>query len=104
MSKTDELERGYDGLRDRVRDHVSDATDAVDGMVTRGRRAVARFDRPDRRCRLKRLAGDVADEANYQYRRVRRHVRRRPVAAVAVVAGTIGAFMLLRHLFRSDED
>ena len=50
------------------------------------------------------MAEDLADEASYQYRRARRHASRHPVATVAVVAGTIGAFFLLRKLLRSDED
>ena len=47
---------------------------------------------------------DFADEANYHYRRLRRQVNRHPGATVAIVAGTIGAFILLRRAFRSDED
>jgi hypothetical protein len=50
------------------------------------------------------MAEDLADEASYQYRRMRRHASRHPVATVAVVAGTVGAFLLLRRLLRSDED
>jgi hypothetical protein len=31
-------------------------------------------------------------------------VNRHPVATVAIVAGTIGAFLLLRRAFSSDDD
>ena len=52
-----------------------------------------------------RAAEDFADEANYQYRRLRRQVNRHPAATVAIVAGTIGAFLLLRRAFGGrDED
>jgi hypothetical protein len=53
---------------------------------------------------LSHAAEDFADEANYQYRRVRRQVSRHPAATIAIVAGTIGAFLLLRQVFRSDDD
>jgi hypothetical protein len=53
---------------------------------------------------LTNAAEDFADEANYHYRRLRRQVNRHPGATVAIVAGTIGAFILLRRAFRSDED
>jgi hypothetical protein len=54
---------------------------------------------------MTRAAEDFADEANYQYRRLRRQVNRHPAATAAIVAGTVGAFLLLRRVFRSgDED
>ena len=54
--------------------------------------------------RVAQAAEDFADEANYQYRRLRRHVNRHPVATAAIVAGTIGAFLLLRRAFRGDDE
>ncbi|AGG90544.1 hypothetical protein [Rhodanobacter denitrificans] len=54
--------------------------------------------------RLSHTAEDLADEANYHYRRLRRQVNRHPLATAAIVAGTLGAFLLLRRAFRSDDD
>lgn len=53
---------------------------------------------------LSHAAEDFADEANYQYRRLRRQASRHPVATAAIVAGTVGAFLLLRRAFRRDDD
>src|SRR6185312_8562409 len=75
------------------------------GWIARGRNAAARFDGEGYRRRLARAAEDFVDETNYRYRRLRRQVNRHPVATVAIVAGTIGAFLLLRRVLRdSDED
>ncbi|WP_049622212.1 hypothetical protein [Frateuria defendens] len=105
MSRTDELERHYNGVRERVRDYAGNAAETAGDLVARGRRATLRFGKHGSyRRQLTRLAEDMADEANYQYRRARRQVQRHPVATAAIVAGTVGAFFLLRHLFRSDED
>ncbi|PWK85922.1 hypothetical protein [Fulvimonas soli] len=105
MSRIRELERHFDGARERVRDYAESASDAAGELAERGRRAARRFGHGgDYRRRLVRLAEDMADEANYQYRRARRHVQRHPVATAAIVAGTVGAFLLLRRLFRDDEE
>lgn len=105
MSRIRDLEHRFDGVRDRVRDYADEASGTADALIERGRSAARRFSRSgDYRRRLVHLAEDMADEANYQYRRARRHVQRHPVATAAIVAGTIGAFFLLRRLLRSDED
>jgi hypothetical protein len=105
MSRHRDLESRVDDIGDRVRRHAGDAADAAQGLVARGRRAAARFNGRDYGQRLSRAAEDFADEANYQYRRLRRHVNRHPAATVAIVAGTVGAFLLLRKVFRNgDED
>ncbi|MBB6241181.1 MULTISPECIES: hypothetical protein [unclassified Rhodanobacter] len=96
---------------DRVRGYADDAASGAQSLLERGRRATERAaerfgkkgDNYSRR--LSNAAEDFADEANYHYRRLRRQVNRHPGATVAIVAGTIGAFLLLRRAFRSsDED
>ncbi len=90
----------------RVRHYADGAAEAAQDWIERGRRGSLKFGRRGRDYgkQLSRKAEDFADEANYQYRRLRRHVNRHPVAAVAIVAGTIGAFLLLRRAFRSDDE
>jgi hypothetical protein len=86
MSTRRDIEQGIDELGDRVRRYADGAGDTAHGWIARGRRAAARFD------------GD-----GYR-RRLKRQVNRHPVATAAIVAGTIGAFLLLRRVFRSDEE
>ncbi|MEI7035529.1 hypothetical protein [Fulvimonas yonginensis] len=95
-----------DRVRDRVRHYANETADTAGELVERGRRMTRRFGNRGLGYgkQLSHMAEDLADEANYQYRRIRRQASRHPVAAVAVVAGTIGAFFLLRRLLRSDED
>ena len=91
---------------DRAREYADGAGNAARGMLRRGRRIREHLsDRSgEYRRQLSRVAGDLADEANYRYRRVRRRVGQHPVATVAIIAGTIGAFLLLRRAFRSDDE
>lgn len=105
MSKSRDLESHMDELGDRARRYTSAAGDTARGWIARGRSAAARFDGDGYRRRIARTAEDLADETSYRYRRVKRHVSRHPVATVAIVAGTIGAFLLLRQALRgNDED
>jgi hypothetical protein len=104
MSRQADIERRLDNLGSRVRQYSDGVTDTADSLLARGRRAVGRLNRRDAGKRISRAAEDFADEANYQYRRLRRQVNRHPAATVAIVAGTIGAFLLLRHVFRSDDE
>ena len=93
---------------ERVRDYANGASSSAQDLIQRGRKRIhERFGGRgnDYRRQLSHAAEDFADEANYQYRRLRRQVNRHPAATVAIVAGTIGAFLLLRQAFRSrDED
>lgn len=90
---------------DRVRGYADDAASGAQNWLDRGRRATKRFNNgSDYSRRLSNAAEDFADEANYHYRRLRRQVNRNPGVTVAIVAGTIGAFFLLRRVFRSDSD
>lgn len=88
----------------RVRDYADGAAGGARSMLQRGRSLGERLAKRDYRRQLATAAEDLADNANYQYRRARRQVTRHPVAAVAIVAGTITAFLLLRRAFRSDDE
>jgi hypothetical protein len=91
---------------ERVRYYADSATDGAQNLLERTRRFSERFGKRGNRYgrQLSNVAEDLADEANYHYRRMRRQVSRHPAAAVAIVAGTIGAFLLLRRAFRSNDE
>ncbi|MEP7185411.1 MAG: hypothetical protein ABI767_06175 [Rhodanobacter sp.] len=92
---------------ERVRHYADDASSGAQGLLQRGRRRLnKRFGKNGAAYgqQLSHVAEDLADEANYHYRRLRRQVNRHPAATVAIVAGTLGAFLLLRRAFRSDDE
>lgn len=91
---------------ERVRHYADGAASGAQSLFDRGRSLGERFGKRGNRYgqRLTNAAEDFADEANYHYRRLRRQVSRHPAATVAIVAGTIGAFLLLRRAFRSDDE
>ena len=97
-----------DHAGERARHYADGAASTAQNLLERGRRRInERFGKGSKHYgqQLTQAAEDFADEANYHYRRVRRQVSRHPVATAAIVAGTIGAFLLLRRVFRSsDED
>ena len=105
-----DIEQRFDGaserVRDRVRQYANGTADTASNLIERGRRMTRSFGRRGTGYgkQMAHMAEDLADEASYQYRRVRRHASRHPVAAVAIVAGTVGAFLLLRRLLRDDGD
>lgn len=91
---------------ERVRQVADGAASSAQSLYERGRHLGERFGKRGNHYsqRLSNAAEDFADEANYHYRRLRRQVNRHPAATVAIVAGTIGAFLLLRRAFRSSDD
>jgi hypothetical protein len=92
---------------ERARHYADGAASTAQSLLERGRRRInERFGKSSKQYgqQLTQAAEDFADEANYHYRRVRRQVSRHPVATAAIVAGTIGAFLLLRRAFRSDDE
>jgi len=91
---------------EHVRRYADGAAGRAQTLLDRGRGLGAKLGRRKNgyRRQLSNAAEDLADEANYHYRRLRRQVNRHPAATVAIVAGTIGAFLLLRQAFRSDDD
>jgi len=107
MSRTRDIERHLGDAGDRLRQYANGVAGTAQDLVERGRRATGRLGRHghDYGRQITRAAEDFADEANYQYRRLRRQVKRHPAATVAILAGTVGAFLLLRKAFASrDED
>lgn len=103
MSRNRDIERAVNGISEHARHYADEAGSAAQDWIERGRRYSRRS--RDYGRQLARSAEDVADEARYQYRRLKRQAKRHPLASAAVVAGTVGAFLVLRHLFRnSDED
>ncbi|HXD37092.1 MAG TPA: hypothetical protein VN624_10580 [Rhodanobacter sp.] len=92
---------------DAARDYADGIGEGARSLLERGRRRIReRFGGRDRDYgrQLSHAAEDLADEANYHYRRLRRQVRRHPAATAAIIAGTIGAFLLLRQAFRRDDE
>lgn len=92
---------------ERVRHYADDASDSAQSLIERGRRRINKRFGKGRGAygqQLSHAAEDIADEANYHYRRLRRQVNRHPAATVAIVAGTLGAFLLLRRAFQSDDE
>lgn len=92
------------GARVRERTHAAadSATDGAQGLLQRSRALGARWREGDYRRQLSHAAEDLADQANYRYRRARRQIERHPLATATVVAGTLAAFLLLRRALRSD--
>jgi hypothetical protein len=118
MSRQSDIQRGINDIGERasqfseragerIRRYAGEAGESAQSLLQRGRQAGLRLHRNSHGYgeQLTRYAEDVADEANYQYRRLKRQVRRHPAATLAIVAGTVGAFLLLQRAFRgSDED
>lgn len=91
----------------RARAYAEDASSGAQELFDRGRRRIRERLGGSGKAygrQLSHAAEDFADEANYQYRRLRRQVNRHPAATVAIVAGTVGAFLLLRRAFRGGDD
>ncbi|MFC5436463.1 hypothetical protein ACFPME_07830 [Rhodanobacter umsongensis] len=95
-----------DRATERARHYADGAADNAQNLLERGRRTISeRFGkRGSYRRQMSHAAEDFADEANYQYRRLRRQVSRNPATTAAIVLGTVGAFLLLRRVFRSGDD
>lgn len=91
---------------ERARYYADQASNGARTLAERGHALGARLGRHGNRYgrQLANKAEDFADEANYHYRRMRRQVSRHPVATVAIIAGTIGALLLLSRAFRRDRD
>ncbi|HEY8681665.1 MAG TPA: hypothetical protein VIM06_00710 [Rhodanobacter sp.] len=110
MRNRDDIERQIHAVGERagerVRQYADGAASSAQNLYDRGRSFGERFGKRGNHYsqRLTNAAEDLADEANYHYRRLRRQVNRHPTASVAIVAGTIGAFLLLRRVFRSNDD
>ncbi len=91
---------------EQARRYADGAAERAHSLFERGRELGSRWNRHGDSYgrRLSHAAEDLADEAHYQYRRLRRQVNRHPLATAAIVAGTLGAFLLLRRVFRNDDE
>ena len=91
---------------EQVREYADGAAGQARSLLDRGRRFGARFNKGGDNYgrQISRAAEDFADEANYHYRRLRRQASRHPGTTAAIVVGTIGAFLLLRRAFRSNDE
>lgn len=110
MSKQRDIEQSVQDISQNVgektRGYASQAVDATHDLIERGRDKARQL--RDRRhgytTKVAHYLEDAADEAHYHYRRAKRHVKRHPVSTAAIVAGTIGALLALRHLVRSRDE
>lgn len=101
------LRDGAEQVGERTRRYADSVSGNARVLLERGRRRIReRFGGrgTDYGRQLGRAAENLADEANYRYRRLRRQASRHPVATAAIVAGTIGAFLLLRRALRRDDE
>ncbi|HEY4143701.1 hypothetical protein [Pinirhizobacter sp.] len=116
MSKYRDLESAVNGVSGRVRGYVGEAADRASDLADRGRDTASDLAERSRKLGLKwskrarqtrpiaYLAEDFADEANYQYRRLRRQVKRHPATAVGIAAVAVGTFLLLRHIWNNRDE
>lgn len=107
MAINRDIEETGERISKRVRGYADGAADRANGLLERGGREARRLfgqRSRDYSRQLSHAAEDLADEAHYRYHRLRRHARRHPVATAAIVAGTIGAALLLIRVFRSRDD
>jgi ElaB/YqjD/DUF883 family membrane-anchored ribosome-binding protein len=116
MSKYRDLESAVNGVSGRVRGYASDAADQASDLADRGRDSASSLAERGRKLGLKwskrarqsrpvaYIAEDFADEANYQYRRLRRQVKRHPATAVGIAAVAVGTFLLLRHVWNKRDE
>lgn len=108
MSRNRDIQRQLsdagDRVSDRARYYADSASEKAGSLAKRGWRFGSRLGGKNYKRQMSVAAEDFADEANYQYRRLRRHVNRHPAATIAIVAGTVGAFVLLYRALASDSD
>lgn len=104
MSRHADIEHRREQLSHCVHECANGAAETADDWLSRGRRAMHKLSSSHARKRMARRAEDFADEANYQYRRLRRHAGRHPLATAAIVAGTVGTLFLLYRVLSRNED
>ncbi|MFC5743121.1 hypothetical protein [Dyella tabacisoli] len=93
-------------IGERVRSYADGAAGRANELLQRSREARRLFGQRGRDYsrQLANAAEDFADEANYRYNRLRRQARRHPVATAAIVAGAVGAALLLFSVLRSRDN
>jgi hypothetical protein len=98
-----QVETAVNGVSGRVRHYADEATGAGNDLLDRTRRITNKFANRTNGKRARYLAEDFADEATYQYRRLRKQVRRNPGVTIGIAAAAIGTFLLIRHALRDDD-
>ena len=98
-----QVESAVNGVSGRVRHYADEAASAGTDMLDRSRRITGKFVRNANDQRIRYLAEDLADEATYQYRKMRRRVQRHPAVTIGIAAAALGTFLLIRHALRDDD-
>lgn len=98
-----QVESTVNDVSGRVRHYADEAHGAGSDLLDRTRRITNKFASKSTSRRARYMAEDLADEASYQYRRLRKQVRRNPGVTIGIAAAAIGTFLLIRHALRSDD-
>jgi hypothetical protein len=100
-----QVESAVNGVSGRVRHYADEASGVGNDLLDRSRRVTNKFAKRNGMSsqRIRYLAEDVADEATYQYRKLRKQVRRNPGLTIGIAAAAIGTFLLIRHVLRDDD-
>ncbi|MGF6710636.1 hypothetical protein QFZ41_001600 [Luteibacter sp. W1I16] len=100
-----QVESAVNGVSGRVRHYADEASGVGSDLLDRSRRVTNKFAKRNGMSsqRIRYLAEDVADEATYQYRKLRKQVRRNPGLTIGIAAAAIGTFLLIRHVLRDDD-
>jgi ElaB/YqjD/DUF883 family membrane-anchored ribosome-binding protein len=99
-----QVESAVNGVSGRVRHYGDEAYDQGRDLLDRTRRVTSKFAKRNASGqKVRYMAEDFADEATYQYRRLRKQVRRNPGLTIGIAAAAIGTFLLIRHALRDDD-
>jgi hypothetical protein len=100
-----QVESAVNGVSGRVRHYADEAAGTGNDLLDRTRRITNKFAKRNsgNSQRVRYMAEDLADEATYQYRRLRKQVRRNPGVTIGIAAAAIGTFLLIRHALRDND-
>lgn len=100
-----QVESAVNGVSGRVRHYAGEAQGVGHDWLDRAQRVSNKFARRHNvsNQKMRYMAEDFADEATYQYRRLRKKVRRNPGLTIGIAAAAVGTFLLIRHVLRDDD-
>ena len=98
-----QVESAVNGASGRVRHYADEAAGVGNDLLDRTRQVTSKLKSYNNQRRMRYMAEDFADEASYQYRRLRRQVRRNPGVTIGIAAAALGTFLLIRHALRDDD-
>ena len=98
-----QVESAVNGVSGRVRHYGDEAFDTGRDLLDRTRRVTNKIGSRRNSQKIRYMAEDLADEATYQYRRLRKQARRNPGITIGIAAAAIGTFLLIRHALRDDD-